>query len=259
MENKRKGMSEIVSSKHYASDEEIAAYQKIYKMLAECPIPCTEMLANMGLFLNRSSLSHILFIDSLYRRIINIHGVIIEFGVRWGRNLALLIDLRTIYEPYNYGRKIIGFDTFEGFPSVSTFKNGIAEAVSVGALSVTPEYPTYLENLLSAHETLGPRSHIKKFELIKGDVVYTLESYLEKYPETIIALAYFDMDLYDPTKKCLEIIKNHVTKGSVLAFDELGLHEFPGETLAFQEVFKSTNYKICSDPNLAHQAFFVVE
>jgi hypothetical protein len=33
--------------------------------------------------------------------------------------MALFTTLRNIYEPYNMSRKIIGFDTFEGFPSVS--------------------------------------------------------------------------------------------------------------------------------------------
>ena len=38
-----------------------------------------------------------------------------EFGVRWGQNLITLNNLRGIYEPFNHSRKIIGFDTFEGF------------------------------------------------------------------------------------------------------------------------------------------------
>jgi len=32
-------------------------------------------------------------------------------------------------------------------------------------------------------------------ELVKGDAVEELEKYLQKNPSTIIALAYFDMDL----------------------------------------------------------------
>ena len=38
-----------------------------------------------------------------------------EFGVRYGQVLSTLLNLRGIYEPYNYLREIIGFDTFEGF------------------------------------------------------------------------------------------------------------------------------------------------
>ena len=37
-----------------------------------------------------------------------------------------------LYEPFNYTRRIVGFDTFEGFPSVDP-KDGSAEVASVGA------------------------------------------------------------------------------------------------------------------------------
>ena len=43
-----------------------------------------------------------------------------EFGVEWGSTLSLLIKLRSIHEPYNYSRKIIGFDTFSGFTNKLT-------------------------------------------------------------------------------------------------------------------------------------------
>ena len=42
-------------------------------------------------------------------------------------------------------------------------------------------------------------------------------------PETIVALAYFDFDIYEPTKECLKAI---ATFGKdVLAFDELNDHD----------------------------------
>ena len=84
----------------------------------------------------------------------------------------------------------------------------------------------------------------KKYQLIKGDATVTIKKYLEDNPETIIALAYFDFDLYEPTKTCLEAIKGHLTKGSILGFDELGFHNFPGETLAMKEVVGLDRYAI---------------
>ena len=51
-----------------------------------------------------------------YIKIIHKEGVIMEFGIRWGQNTALLAALRGLYEPYNIKRKIkIGFDIFDGF------------------------------------------------------------------------------------------------------------------------------------------------
>lgn len=240
-----------------ASTEEVTAYQELTKMLSECPIPSSEILANLMLFMTRPSLSHLLFIHDLYHRILTVPGIVVEFGTRYGRNLALFTTIRTIYEPHNFGRKIVGFDTFAGFPSVVP-QDGVYEGVTVGSLSVTPEYESYLERLLAIHEKLAPRSHLKKYEVFKGDVNETLPEYLAAHPETIIALAYFDLDLYEPTKKCLALIKNHLTKGSVIGFDELALAEFPGETLALKEEFGISNCEIKRNPTLGYQSFMVI-
>ena len=45
------------------------------------------------------------------------------------------------------------------------------------------------------------------------------------------------MDIYKPTKDCLKAIKPHLTKGSVLAFDELNCDMARGVTPALKEVF----------------------
>jgi hypothetical protein len=85
--------------------------------------------------------------------------------------------------------------------------------------------------VLDFHEAeLAPIPHKKKYELVQGDATRTLPEYLQRHPETIVALAYFDFDIYAPTKACLEAVVPHLTKGSVLAFDELNCPEFPGET-----------------------------
>ncbi|MCL6611785.1 MAG: crotonobetainyl-CoA--carnitine CoA-transferase [Peptococcaceae bacterium] len=210
-----------------------------------CPIPDSEILSNLGLFINRQSLSRIIFIHEMYKKIINVHGVIIEFGVRWGQNLSLFQSFRGMYEPFNYNRKIIGFDTFAGFPEIDK-KDG--DKLSVGDYGVVDGYESYLEEILQYHELESPISHKKKFELIKGDASELIITYFENNPETIVALAYFDFDIYLPTKKCLEAIKDRVTKGSVLVFDELNCPEFPGETLALKEVFGLDKYAIRRNP-----------
>ena len=81
-----------------------------------------------------------------------------------------------------------------------------------------------------------------------GDATETVPRYLRDHPETIIAFAYFDFDIYAPTKACLEAIRPRLTKGAVVAFDELNCPEFPGETLAFDEVFGVANYALRRSP-----------
>ena len=72
--------------------------------------------------------------------------------------------------------------------------------------------------------------------MVKGDFNKTAETYVEKNPHTIVALLYLDFDLYEPTKKALEIFLPRMPKGAVVAFDEVNCESFPGETRAFDEI-----------------------
>lgn len=252
---KKKDLTKI---KTYESEHETAIRTEIVQLLKSCPIPEGQILSNLGLFLNSRNLSRILFMDHIFKLIINIPGVIFEFGTRWGQNIALFSALRGIYDPYNRHRKIVGFDTFEGFPEISS-KDGKSEMMIKGNLSLTKGYFEYLTKILEYHEKENPLSHIKKFELIKGDATIEGINYFRKHPETIVALAFFDFDLYKPTKKCLEIIKPHLIKGSVLAFDELNDPDSPGETLALDEIFGLNNIRLRRHKFTSRTSYFIVE
>jgi hypothetical protein len=102
-------------------------------------------------------------------------------------------------------------------------------------------------------------SHVKKFELCKGDAVKEIDKFFHRSPETIVALAYFDFDIYEPTKACLQGIRPHLVKGSILAFDELSDLDSPGETIALDEVFGLNNIKLRRYRYAARVSYFIVE
>src|SRR5437764_2450396 len=106
-------------------------------LIRQSPIPPAELGMNLGLYLSRMQISRLLLMHKLYRLILPVHGVVMEFGVRWGQNLALFSNFRGMYEPYNYNRKLVGFDTFTGFPSVD-LKDG--HEVSEGDYGVGERY-----------------------------------------------------------------------------------------------------------------------
>ncbi len=112
---------------------------------------------------------------------------------------------------------------------------------------------------MNYHESESPLSHIKKYEIIKGDVSITLKEYLDNNPETIIALVYFDLDIYEPTKKCHELIKPFLTKGSVIGFDQLLFKDYHGETLALKEVYGLDKYKIQRMPLNPFTSYIVID
>ena len=228
----------------------------LVKRLRNSRVPDRELLDNLGMYLTRQTLSRINFIQKLYELIVPVHGVIMEFGVRWGQNMALFTSLRGIHEPYNYNRLIVGFDTFEGFPLVTPEDGGLIKA---GDYGVAPGWMQELDNLLEIHAHGSPIPHKKKHALVQGDATVTLPAYLNDHPETVIALAYFDFDLYKPTRDCLEAIQPYLTKGTVLAFDELNTPEFPGETIAVREVLGLRHYAIRRDPSNPLTSYLIIE
>ena len=82
---------------------------------------------HLSVYLKRQVISRVLYQDYLYKKILSVPGVILEFGVHWGATIATLINLRGIYEPYNHSRMIYGFDTFSGFPGLSDEDRGFSK------------------------------------------------------------------------------------------------------------------------------------
>lgn len=196
--------------------------------------------------------------DHIFKKIVDVPGVVFELGTRWGQNIALFSALRGLYDPFNRHRKIVGFDTFTGFPGISP-QDGISDMMRKGNLSLTEGYFQFLTRIMEYHEAENPLSHIKKYEIIKGDATKEIDRYFKKHPETIVALAFFDFDTYKPTKKCLQAIKPHLVKGSVVAFDELNDPDSPGETLALEEVFGLNTLQLQRHPITSRTSYFVVE
>lgn len=241
-----------------SSEDEKDHFKLFTALLKNTPIPDDEILANVGAYLTSKNLSRILFFYEIYQKILPTHGMVMEFGVRWGQTLSLLAALRSIFEPFNRHRKIVGFDTFAGFVGTSD-KDGARGQVADGSFSVSADYEAHLTDILASQEALNPMSHLRRFELVKGDAVETVPAYLSGHPETLVSLAIFDFDIYRPTRAALEAIKPHVFKGTVLVFDELADDIFPGETIALREVFDIADLRIQRFPMTSRISYVVLE
>ena len=240
----------------YSNGEENKRRKEFVQLMKDCPIPQNELLLNMGLFLTPQTLSRVLFMDYLYKQILEVQGIIVEFGCRWGQTLSLFSALRGIYEPFNRLRNIVGFDTFTGLHATTDVDG---KRMKEGAYSVTPDYQKYLAKVLSFQEQESPQAHIKKHEIIKGDASKEISRYLKRNPETIISLAFFDMDIYKPTVECLTKIKPYLTRGSVLGFDELNDHACPGETLALRKALGLSQFPIRRYPFNSRTSYIVID
>lgn len=221
-----------------SSKAEKANREAFARLYAASPIPPAELVySQLSLYLSRQELSRTLALSDIYRdHVLEANGSLFEFGTCYGRTAALLTNLRAIFEPYNFTRKLAVFDTFAGLAGCSA-KDGTHESAQDGAYSAGAGYENHLAAVLRHHESEAPIAHIEKHEIVKGDAAQTLDAYLRRHPETIVALAYFDFDIYAPTKACLERLRPHLTRRSVLVFDQLNCPEYPGETVALAEVF----------------------
>jgi hypothetical protein len=224
------------------SKNDLKSYELAVKAFQSSKIQIFDKLEAFPRFASKRSIARFLCKNEIFKCIINTNGVIIECGVFNGAGLFTWAQFSNIYEPTNYNRKIIGFDTFEGFTSVSlndTNKDknpvvGDLKGAGINEFSLSIE-KYYLERHLS---------HIPNIELIKGDFLQTGKEYLSNNKHLLVSLLYLDFDLYEPTKKALDLFLPRMSKGAIICFDQLNCPNFPGETAAFMESFELKNYKL---------------
>lgn len=216
-------------------DGEMQALNGIIESFEKFPISTREKLENFTNWVRHRDLARFLFRSEIYKRILNIPGVIFECGVFYGCSLATWLHLGEIYEPVNYNRRVFGFDTFSGFPNIcekdmpkdpkhpDLYKAGTYDAS-------TAENNIY--ELFSLLDKTRKLSQIPRMRIIKGDVRNTVREVLENDKSIIISLLYLDLDLYEPNKAVIETCLPRMPKGSIICFDELGYEDWPGETHA---------------------------
>jgi hypothetical protein len=108
-------------------------------------------------------------------------------------------------------------------------------------------------------KTGGGVIQVKDANFIDCYVGIEFEKYLQEHPETIVAFAYFDFDIYQPTKDCLKLLISKMPKGGIIAFDELLDPQFPGETIAYDEILRISNYKLYKNPFGGIQSYIIIE
>ena len=221
-------------------------------------IPQNWLIQNSSIFVDRIQYSQIFAKYEIFKKIINIKGSIVECGVKNGNGLMLFAKLCSIFEPYGIHRKIIGFDTFKGFPNIDKQRDQSSNPKFKKKYTRGYNNPLSYELLKKAINSFDknrPLGRLPKIELVKGDATKTIPKYLKKNSHTLISLLYLDFDLYKPTKVALEKFLPRMSKGSIIVFDELNDQKWKGETLALLEKLNLNNYKLKSfvfEPNISY-------
>lgn len=219
-------------------------------------------LKNFTKFVPRQTMATFLAKNEIFKQIVDVHGHIVECGVFMGGGLMTWAQLSAIYEPYNHTRRIVGFDTFAGFPSLAEQDATSADAslsfAKVGGLAVQG-IEDDIRHAVSLYDLNRPLGHIDRVELVKGDAQQTIPAYLEDNQHMVVALLYLDFDLFEPTLAAIRTFLPRMPKGAVLAFDELNQKYWPGETLAVLESAGIRNLRIRRFPFTPQISYAVLD
>lgn len=243
--NKRETKDNLLTTeeKHQQTENDARYKNVVGKYFDESIGNTFDKLRNFTKYTPRQKLTSFLSKSEIFKKILDIQGSIIECGVHLGGGLMSWAHLSSIYEPLNHQRKVIGFDTFSGFPGISEEdKKGNSENLHVGGLHAD-SYDD-LTKCISVYDMNRLLNHIPKVSLIRGDACETIPKFLVDNSETVISLLYLDFDIYQPTKVALETFVSRIPKGGIIVFDQLNAKTFPGETLALSEILGINNIKI---------------
>ena len=214
-----------------AAEQEVG--KNIERIFTTCPDSVETKLENFPKYVRRQQLKRFLALYEIFKLALPVKGSVVECGVFKGFGVMSWAKLSAMLEPENLTRRIYGFDTFAGFPSVSD-KDANPVAAPHGGALFADSYEE-LQSLIAQYDQDRFLGHVSKVHLIKGNVVETVPTFLGSNPHLIVSLLFLDLDLYEPTQVALRHFLPRMPRGAVLAFDELDNPMWPGETLALLE------------------------
>jgi len=202
-----------------------------------------EKLQNFTKYVPRQDLTNFLARYEIFKKILHIPGNIIDCGVLFGGSLMAFAQFSAIFEHTNLMRKIIGFDTFSGFPSLRKEDGNYSEFSRKGGFAINSYND--LKKCTKLYDSNRFLNHIPKIELIRGDATKTIPQYIKDNPATVVSLLHIDFVLYEPTKTALEWFVPRMPKGAIIVFNLLNddMH-WPGTTKAVLDTIGINNLKI---------------
>lgn len=223
-------------------------------LFAKYNTPVGTKLDNFEKYVRRQPLARFMARYELFKLQQDIKGCIVECGVHHGGGLMGWAKLSAALEPFALDRRIFGFDTFEGFPSIDA-KDAAKDNPELRVGGFQADVYSELLELIDEYDQNRVLNQFQKVFLVKGDATQTIPTFVRENPSILVSLLFLDFDLYEPTKIALEHFLPRMGKGSILAFDEVNNPWWPGETQAMLEMLDLRQYRLQRfgfDPNIAY-------
>jgi hypothetical protein len=196
--------------------------------------------------------------SKIFEQILHVHGWIVDCGVFLGAGLMTWAHLSAILEPLNHVRRIVGVDSFAGFPKIHAEDKLTNEALGVPNGLKADSYDD-LNEAIRLYDLYRPLGHIQRVQLLRGDAAQTIPELVRKTPHLVVALLYLDFDLFEPTKVAIEQLLPYMPKGAIIAFDELNNAFWPGETAAVFQTIGLRNLRLQRFPFQPQISYAVLE
>jgi len=220
----------------YSADDSVAARRELFEMMNSYRATDDEKERSLGLFLRGSLLARIFALADIYKQIVDIPGCIFDIGTWRGQTAVLCENMRAIFEPLHFNRRIVCFDTFEGYQGFGE-KDKATQLHRDGTYSLEGEsYAKFLETLLAVHERNNAMGHNwGKHKVVRGDCRVTIPKFMQDNPNEFVALAFFDVNAYEPTEQAFKEVWKRLVPGGVLAFWQLTRNTIPAEARVYAE------------------------
>jgi len=228
-----------MSLKHEPERLQREALEELYET---SELSVFEMFRNFPVFTPRYNIARFLSHYELFKKVIELPGVIIDLGVYRGASTFTWAKLCEIFCPTDARKVVYGFDTFEGFPALSE-EDGLEDVeqdVRAGGYfgGISAERDLSLAQQAMNHDR--HLKHLNRIEFIKGNVVDTIPQFVASKGNGLkIALLNLDLDLYEPTKVALEYLTPQIVEGGIIILDEYAVDTFGGESKAVDEYFQN--------------------
>lgn len=220
----------------YSSCDSIEARHELFEMMNTYRATDDEKERSLGLFLRGSLLARIFAIADIYRQVVDLPGCVLDIGTWRGQTAVLCENFRAIFEPLHLNRRIVCFDTFEGYVGFGG-KDRTTELHRDGTYVVGgEEYARYLERLLVVHEKNNAMGHNHgKHRVVRGDCRETIPRFFAENPNEFVALAFFDVNAFEPTAEAFDKVWARLVPGGICAFWQLTRATIPAEGRVYGE------------------------
>lgn len=219
----------------YPSDGESKFFSKLNEITTRWPHELRHYLHLFPTYVSRRSFIRQLAHYELFKLTVDLPGHYADFGVYYGTSFFSWHKFIEVLTPTATHKKVIGFDSFAGFPSLHE-EDGVVDAKvqkEVGGLS-SESFLDEFRELLKLHNDDGVLP-TGRGQIVEGDISKTLPEWLAQNPESRFCLINADVDIYEPTKTILDHCWDRLVPGGVLILDEYATSKWPGETRAWDD------------------------